>query len=244
MTRLAVVLDSFAWLRQARKRNEPDPVACAHLAALAGADAITVHLRADRRHIQDRDLEILRKSCSVPLNLRISTNNEMVTVASEKKPDLTTLVPERQDEVSVESGLDVVLHQDRVRRAVIDLREGGIPVHMVLEPEIEQMKAAARAGCDGVELYVGRFTMARDARTRQQELQRLQEAARAAEMLELQVAAGGSITYSDVPTLAAILEITTLHIGHAVAARACQVGIDTAVRDLKALMRKPHGGKA
>lgn len=238
MTRLAVVLDSFAWLRQARKRSDPDPVACAHLASLAGADLITIHLRADRRHIQDRDLEILGKCCPVPLNLRLSTNSEMVTVASEKKPDRATLVPERQDEVAVESGLDVVLHQDRVRRAIVDLREGGLPVHLVLEPEIEQMKSAARTGCDGVELYAGRFTRARDSRTRQQELLRLQEAAKAAAMLELQVAAGGGIAYADLADLAAIPEISLLHVGHALAARACQVGIETAVRDLKAVLRE------
>lgn len=241
MTKLAIVLDAFALLRESRRRADPDPVACAHMAALAGADSVTIHLRSDRRHIQDRDLDLLRRSRPVPLNLRISTNTEMVTAACEQKPDLATLVVERQDEVAVESGLDAILHQDPIRQASLELHEAGLEVNLLVEPEIEQLKAAARAGCSGIELYTGRFARAADGRTRRQELARLQEAARAGRMLELRVAAGGGLSYGQVGDIAAIPEIDTVHIGHALAARAALVGLDTAVRDMKAALSGARG---
>lgn len=236
MTKLAIVLDAFAFLRNSRRRRDPDPVACAHLAALAGADLVTIHLRSDRRHIKDRDLELLQRSRPVPVNLRISTHSEMVTVACEQKPDLATLVVERQDEVAVESGLDAILHQDPIRQASLELHEAGLEVRLVVEPEIEQLKAAARAGCAGVELFTGRYARAVDSRTRQQELARLQEAAKAGRMLELEVAAGGGLSFDLLPSIAAIAEIDTVHVGHALAARAALVGLDAAVRDMKALL--------
>jgi pyridoxine 5-phosphate synthase len=241
MTKLAIVLDAFAFLRESRHRRDPDPVACAHVAALAGADLVTLHLRSDRRHIQDRDLELLHRSRPVPVNLRISTHSEMVTVACEQKPDLATLVVERQDEVAVESGLDAILHQDPIRQASLELHEAGLEVRLVVEPEIEQLKAAARAGCGGVELYTGRYARAVDSRTRQQELARLQEAAKAGRMLELAVAAGGGLSYDLLPSIAAIPEIDAVHVGHALAARAALVGLDTAVRDMKALLSGQGG---
>jgi pyridoxine 5-phosphate synthase len=236
MTKLAIVLDAFALQRESRRLTDPDPVACAHIAALAGADLVTIHLRSDRRHIQDRDLELLRRSCPVPLNLRISTNSEMVTVACEQKPDLATLVVERQDEVAVESGLDAILHQESIKQASLELHEAGIDVNLVVEPEIEQLKAAARAGCSGVEVYTGRFARAGDDRTRRQELARLQEAARAGRVLELRVAAGGGLSFDRIPEIAAIQEIDLVHVGHALAARSTLVGLDTAVRDLRAVL--------
>lgn len=236
MIRLAIVLDPFALLRESRRGKEPDPVACAHLAALAGADQITIHLRSDRRHIQDRDLELLRQTAPIPLNLRISTHSDMVTIACEKKPDLTTLVPERQEEVAVGSGLDAVLHQDSIRRATLGLAESGLAVNLLVEPEIEQLKAATRAGCGGVEIYTGRFGRALDARTRENELSQIGEAARAGRVLELRVTAGGGLSFEDAAAVARIEEIETIHVGHSLAARAALVGLDRAIRDLKNLM--------
>ncbi|MBI4162013.1 MAG: pyridoxine 5'-phosphate synthase, partial [Acidobacteria bacterium] len=241
MTRLGIVLDGFAWVRESRRRRDPDPVACAHLAVLAGADLVTVHLRADRRHVQDRDLELLRRSCPAPLNLRVSTNAEMVRTACEHKPDLTTLVPERQDEVAIESGLDAVLHQDPIRRAALGLREAGLAVNVVVEPEIEQIKAAARGGCGGVELWTGRFARAADARIRGQEIGRLAEAAKAGRALELRVAVGGGLGFEEVAAIGAIPQIETVHVGHALVARAALVGLDRAVRDLKAVLERAAG---
>jgi pyridoxine 5-phosphate synthase len=237
-SRLGVNVDHVATLRQVRRATYPDPVAAALMAELAGADQITIHLREDRRHIQDRDLQVLRKTITSRLNLEMAVAQEMVRIAYEFKPDMVTLVPERREELTTEGGLDVVSGREAVRKAVKTLRDAEIEVSLFIDPDLDQVKAAHRAEAQAVELHAGRYCDARLAADRRRELARLLDATKAAAKLGLKVAAGHGINYQNVLPVAAIPEIEELNIGHAIVARAVLVGMERAVREMKELLRQ------
>jgi pyridoxine 5-phosphate synthase len=236
--RLGVNVDHVATLRQSRRTIYPDPVAAAMLAELGGADQITIHLREDRRHIQERDLAILRKTVATRLNLEMAATQEMVKTAYEVKPDVATLVPERREELTTEGGLDVVGGRDALRRVVKTLRDADIRVSLFIDPDLDQVKAAHRAEAEIVELHTGRFCDARLAVDRRRELSRIVDACKAAAKLGLEVAAGHGLNYQNVRAVAALPEIEELNIGHAIVARAVLVGFERAVREMKDLIGK------
>src|SRR5512143_3874465 len=212
--RLGVNVDHVATLRQARRAAYPDPVAAALLAELAGADQITIHVREDRRHVQDRDLQIMRRTVTTRLNLEMAATQEMVKTAYEVKPDVATLVPERREELTTEGGLDVVGGRDVLRRVVKTLRDAEIRVSLFIDPDLDQVKAAHRAEAETVEFHTGRFCDARLAPDRRRELARLVDACKAAAKLGLEVAAGHGLSYENVVPVAAIPEVEELNIGH------------------------------
>jgi pyridoxine 5-phosphate synthase len=236
--RLGVNVDHVATLRQVRRAAYPDPVAAAVMAELAGADQITIHLREDRRHIQDRDLQVLRKTVTTRLNLEMAVAQEMLRTAYEVKPDMVTLVPERREELTTEGGLDVVSGREAVRKAVKTLSDAEIEVSLFIDPDLDQVKAAHRAEAHAVELHTGRYCDARLAADRRRELARLLDATKAAAKLGLKVAAGHGLNYQNVLPVAAIAEIEELNIGHAIVAHAVLVGMERAVREMKALLRQ------
>ncbi|HEY6097898.1 MAG TPA: pyridoxine 5'-phosphate synthase [Anaeromyxobacter sp.] len=236
--RLGVNVDHVATLRQSRRTLYPDPVAAALLAELAGADQITIHLREDRRHIQERDLMVMRKTVATRLNLEMAATQEMVKIAYETKPDVATLVPERREELTTEGGLDVVGGRDAVRRVVKTLRDAEIKVSLFIDADLDQVKAAHRAEAEMVEFHTGRYCDARLAADRRKELSRLLDACKAAAKLGLEVAAGHGLNYENVIPVAAISEIEELNIGHSIVGRAVLVGFERAVREMKALVEK------
>jgi pyridoxine 5-phosphate synthase len=237
--RLGVNVDHVATLRQARKATYPDPVTAAALAELAGASQITIHLREDRRHIQDRDLRILRDTCQTALNLEMAATQEMVKVAYEFKPDLVTLVPERREELTTEGGLDVSSQREPLRKLVKNLKDGEITVSAFIDPDLDQVRAAHKSDVDQVELHTGRYCEAHNERERAAELGRVVDAAKAAVKLGIRVAAGHGLNYENVRPIARIAEIEELNIGHAIVARAVLVGFERAVREMLDLMRNP-----
>jgi pyridoxine 5-phosphate synthase len=234
--RLGVNVDHVATLRQARRAAYPDPVTAAALAELGGADQITVHLREDRRHIQDRDLQILRQTVQTQLNLEMAAVDEMVRIARGVLPQTCTLVPERRQEITTEGGLDAVSRREALTESTAALRDAGIAVSFFIDPDLEQVKASQRAGANIVEIHTGRYCDARSAEERRAELDRVSTAARAAAKLGLAVAAGHGLHYANVVPVAAIGEIEELNIGHAIVARAVFVGLERAVREMKDLM--------
>ena len=239
--RLGVNVDHVATLRQSRRTIYPDPVAAAALAELAGADQITIHLREDRRHIQDRDLAILRKTVATRLNLEMAATQEMVKLAYENKPDVATLVPERREELTTEGGLDVVAGRDAIRRVVKTLHDAEIKVSLFIDPDLDQVKAAHRAEAQTVEFHTGRYCDARLASDRRRELSRLLDACKAAAKLGLTVAAGHGLNYQNLGPVAQIAEIEEFNIGHSIVARAVLVGFERAVREMKELLDKARG---
>ncbi len=242
--RLAVNIDHIATIREARKTDEPDPVAAAVICELAGAQGITVHLRGDRRHIQDRDVELLRKTVTTHLNVEMAGTTEMVRIAQTIKPDQVTLVPERKDEVTTEGGLDVVLHSGNVEKVVAQLLDARIDVSIFVDPDVEQIRQCHKLRAPKVEINTGKFADAFNQRasggTWTTELDKVANAARAAKKLGLVVYAGHGLTYRNVDAIATIPEIEELNIGHSIIARASLVGLDTAVREMAALMRAPR----
>jgi pyridoxine 5-phosphate synthase len=234
--RLGVNVDHVATIRQARRALYPDPVTAAAFAELGGADQITVHLREDRRHIQDRDVRILRETCRTLLNLEMAATEEMIGIALELRPDLVTLVPERREELTTEGGLDVAGGRAHLEAAVRRLREGGIEVSMFVDPEPAQVDASRAVGADRVEFHTGRYCELRP-RERDGEMARLVAACRRARDAGLVVAAGHGLNYENVVPVAAIPEIEELNIGHAIVARAVLVGMERAVRDMVELIR-------
>ncbi|HQR30350.1 MAG TPA: pyridoxine 5'-phosphate synthase [Anaeromyxobacteraceae bacterium] len=236
--RLGVNVDHVATLRQARRAAYPDPVAAALLAELAGADQITIHLREDRRHIQDRDLQVMRRTVTTRLNLEMAATAEMVKIAHELRPDQVTLVPERREELTTEGGLDVVRGRDAISRVVKTLRDAEVLVSLFIDPDPDQVKAAVRVEAQAVEIHTGRYCDARLAPDRRRELARVVDAAKAASKLGLQVAAGHGLHYQNVQPVVAIREIEELNIGHAIVARAVLVGMERAVREMKDLLRR------
>jgi len=206
------------------------------LAELAGASGITVHLREDRRHIQDRDVELLRRLVKTKLNLEMAATQEMIQIALAVKPEMATLVPERREELTTEGGLDVHGHVDEIGMAVRRLREGGIAVSLFIDPEHDQLSAAARAGADFVELHTGTYAEARDHKAQQAELARLIQSATVGRELGLLINAGHGLDYRNVGPIAAIPEVEELSIGHSIIARAVLVGLERAVREMLAAM--------
>ena len=234
--RLGVNVDHVATLRQARRASYPDPVAAAALAELGGAQQITIHLREDRRHIQDRDLRVLRETVQTLLNLEMAATPEMVKVAYEHKPNMVTLVPERREEITTEGGLDANAQRDALRKIVKNLKDGDLPVSLFIDPDLEQVRASHKLDANQVELHMGRYCEARNERDRQLELARVIDAAKAAAKLGLRVAAGHGLNYENVQPIAAIEEIEELNIGHSIVSRAVLVGFERAVRDMMRLM--------
>jgi pyridoxine 5-phosphate synthase len=233
--RLAVNIDHIATIREARRAREPEPVAAALLAELAGAEGITVHLRGDRRHIQDRDVELLRRVIATKLNIEMAATGEMAAIAARIRPDQVTLVPEQPHELTTEGGLDVVAHAEPVRVITRDLHSAAIRVSAFIDPSAEQINAAADVGADAIEINTGRYADAPLAE-RQGRLAAIAEAARRAAARRLEVLAGHGLTYFNVQPIAAIPEIVELNIGHSIVARAALVGIDRAVREMVALL--------
>ena len=237
MAKLGVNIDHVATIRQARGGNEPDPVAAAYLAELAGADGITIHVREDRRHIQDRDLKILRQTVKTKLNLEMAATDEMVNLALAVKPELCTLVPEKRQELTTEGGLDVQLLVKNVTDVVAKLHDGGLLVSLFIDPDPDQVKAANKAGADSVEIHTGSFAEARNTKHIQDELQKIENAVRLASKLGMGVNAGHGLNYTNVKEVAAIGGIEEFNIGHAIISRAVFVGLERAVRDMVDLLK-------
>lgn len=239
MIRLGVNVDHVATVRQARRTVEPDPVAAAVLAELGGADQITIHLREDRRHIQDRDLQVLRRTVQTALNLELALNDEIIKIAVETRPEQCTLVPEKREEVTTEGGLDVAGVMGKLTPAVKRLKAAGIRVSLFVDPEAALMAACASSGADAVELHTGSYANAHGETEVKAELEKLRQAASAAAAAGMKVYAGHGLNYLNTPAVAAIPEIEEVNIGHSIISRAVLVGIERAVREMKALLAKP-----
>ncbi len=235
--RLAVNIDHIATLREARKAREPEPVAAAFAAEMAGAQGITVHLRSDRRHIKERDLELLRQTIATKLNIEMAVTADMARVALQIRPDQVTLVPERPQELTTEGGLDVVLQAGAVKDFIRQMHEAGTRVSIFLDPDAEQVRKAKAVGADAVEINTGRFAETAPG-GQAAEVARIADAARLAARHDLEVLAGHGLNYSNVTLITAITEIVELNIGHSIVARAALVGMDRAVRDMIALLWK------
>jgi pyridoxine 5-phosphate synthase len=233
MPRLGVNIDHVATLRQARGGREPDPVWAAVLAELGGADGITVHLREDRRHIQDRDLRLLRETVRVRLNLEMSVEPEIIAIAVQVRPDQVTLVPERRAEVTTEGGLDVAGQLDRVAAAVARCRDAGLFVSLFIDPDAAQVEASLRAGAEAVELHTGRYADAPAPADQARELGALTLAGGEAVARGLALHAGHGLNYMNVCPVALIEEMAELNIGHSIVSRAVLVGMERAVREMK-----------
>ncbi|MBN2288258.1 MAG: pyridoxine 5'-phosphate synthase [Candidatus Glassbacteria bacterium] len=238
MIRLGVNVDHVATVRQARRTVEPDPVAAAVLAELAGADGITVHLREDRRHIQDRDLRLLKETVRTHLNLEMAASREIIGIALECLPDQATLVPEKRREVTTEGGLDVAGNSRALSSAVSALRDAGIMVSLFVDPSPEMIRASAGVGADAVELHTGCYANAGTQRDRDRELELLKEAAALAEKNGLRVLAGHGLTYFNIRPITTIAQLEEVNIGHSIISRAVLVGLERAVREMKALLTR------
>ncbi len=238
MIKLGVNIDHVATIRQARMGREPDPVGAAALAELAGADGITIHLREDRRHIQDRDAKILRQTVRTRLNLEMAVNEEIVRFALEMKPDMATLVPERRQEVTTEGGLDVAGHFDVVKSAVERLKKAGIAVSLFIDPNERQVETSAKTGASFIELHTGRYADAVSEAEHEAERQKLYDMAARAKKLGLRVNAGHGITYWNVHDLVGMPALEEFNIGHSIISRAVLVGLGRAVSDMKHAIRE------
>lgn len=236
MPALGVNIDHVATLRQARRTNEPDPVWAAALAQLNGADAITVHLREDRRHIQDRDLEILRQTVTVKLNLELATNEDVLAIACRIRPDQATLVPERREEVTTEGGLDAVGGREKVADAIRRLKAAGIVVSLFLDPDPAQIELAAELEADAVELHTGAYALAKPGKPQADQLAALAWAAGLVRKNGLTLHAGHGLTYHNVRPIAQLEGVGELNIGHSIISRAVMVGLPEAVREMKMLI--------
>ena len=239
MASLGVNIDHIANVRQARRTVEPDPVSYALLAELGGADGITVHLREDRRHIQDRDVELLRHTVRSRLNLEMAATEEMAAIALRIKPDMVTLVPEKREEVTTEGGLDVASQQEPLQALVGRLQDAGIGVSLFVDAEAKQLEACKATGARWVELHTGTYAEA-NWQEQPRELARLCEGSFIARNLGLRVNAGHGLTYQNVEPVAAIEGMEELNIGHTIVARALAVGLEEAVRQMKVLVQNPR----
>ena len=236
--RLGVNVDHVATLRQQRGTRYPDPVLAAGVAEIAGADQITVHLREDRRHIQDREVRILRETTGIPLNLEMGATREMLDIACALKPDMVTLVPERREERTTEGGLNVATEEIAISGAVSELKEAGIAVSLFIDPVADQIEATRRAGATIIELHTGDYCDAESASTRHAELRRLEVASHLGAELGLIVAAGHGLDYHNVGPIAAIPEVEELNIGHSIVCRAVFGGMERAVREMLEAMAR------
>jgi pyridoxine 5-phosphate synthase len=238
MPGLAVNVDHVATLREAREINIPDPVTAAAIVELAGADGVVVHLREDRRHVQDRDVRLLRETVKTKLILEMAATSEMIAIALEIKPNLVTLVPEKREELTTEGGLDIHLHRDLVSDAVQVLQKGGIPVSVFIDPDLDQIKLAHRIGADCVEIHTGTFCEADTPEMRSEAFERIVNSAKLAYKLNLGVNAGHGLGYHTIKAFKGLSEIDEFSIGHSIIARAVLVGLDRAVREMIALIKE------
>lgn len=237
MLTLGVNIDHIATIRQARRTVEPDPVAAAVLAELAGADGITAHLREDRRHIQDRDVRVLRQTVRTHLNLEMAPTDEMVAIALNLKPDYVTLVPEKREEVTTEGGLDVAGQLQRMTDIVSKLQDADIPVSLFIDADSAQIEAAAKMKAKFIELHTGCYAEATDEASREKELGILAKGCKEAIASGLRVNAGHGLTYWNVYPVACLEGMEELNIGHSIISRAALVGLERAVREMKQAMR-------
>ena len=233
---LGVNVDHIATLRQARGTTYPDPAHAASVAEHAGADGITIHLREDRRHITDRDVEVMAHTIQTRMNLEMAVTEEMLNIAIKTKPTFVCLVPEKREELTTEGGLDVAGQLDKISDAVERLSGAGILVSLFIDADVTQIEAAKATGAPFIEIHTGHYADADDEPAQLKELTRLQEGIKYAASLGLKVNAGHGLHYFNVKPIAAIKEIIELNIGHAIIARAAIDGLDTAVRDMKRLM--------
>lgn len=238
MTKLAINVDHVATIRQARGITEPDPVTAAAICELAGASGIVIHLREDRRHIQDRDVYVLRQTIKTKLNLEMGANKEIIKIALDVQPDLITLVPEKREELTTEGGLDVAGQKKKIGKVIEKMTAASIPVSIFADPDEKQLAAAADIGATFVELHTGRYCDVVGEGQRRHEFQLLEEAAEAAIQLGLRVCAGHGLNYQNTAPIAALDTLEELSIGHAIMARAIFVGLDQAVREMLALIRQ------
>lgn len=236
MPTLGVNIDHIATIRQARRGVEPDPVAAAVIAELAGADGITVHLREDRRHIQERDVRLLRQTIRTRLNLEMAATPEMVAIALDVKPDYITLVPERREEITTEGGLNVKAQCDRLGKFVHQLQGAGIPVSLFVDAEPEQLQASARTGAKFVELHTGTYANTKTEEEHNRELELLTKGGELAISLGLRLNSGHGLTYWNTRPVAQIKGMEELNIGHSIISRAVLVGLDKAIREMKELI--------
>jgi pyridoxine 5-phosphate synthase len=234
--RLSVNVDHVATIRQARMADEPDPVWAAAQAELAGACGITVHLRGDRRHIQDRDVRLLRETVAGVLNLEMKATDKLLALALEIRPDMCTLVPEGDAELTTQGGLDVIAEESVLRAAVTKLKERGIAVSLFIDPDVVQVGRAKAVGADIVEIHTGIFAEATDSDDVQREFEKVRVAAIAAKEMGLHAHGGHGITYRNAQVIAGIEEIEEVSIGHSIVSRAVLVGMDLAVREMISLL--------
>ena len=239
MTSLGVNIDHVAGVRQARMTNEPDPVQMAFLAELGGADGITIHLREDRRHIQERDLAILRETIKTRLNLEMAATQEMLDLALKIKPDMITLVPEKREEITTEGGLDIVANKEKLKIFVDKIQSAGIPISLFVDPIFSQLEASSNISVRWVELHTGSYALS-SWKKQALEFSKIKEGVIKARNLGLRVNAGHGLTYQNVEPIASIQGIEELNIGHTIISRALAIGIQEAVKEMKEIIRNPR----
>lgn len=235
MPKLNVNVDHVATLRQARGGNEPDPVIAASLAEMAGASGIVLHLREDRRHAQERDLEIIRKTVQTKLNMEMAATGEMIKIAKRIKPDMVTIVPEKREEITTEGGLDVVENKEQIEDAIEKLKQSNLYISLFINPDEEQIEASKEIGADMVELHTGSYAEAKNEMLKIKELRKIESAVSSSLSQGLRVGAGHGLNYFNVTPIAEIEGIEELNIGHSIVSRAILVGMEIAVRDMLAL---------
>ncbi len=238
MTKLAINVDHVATIRQARGGNEPDPVSAAAICELAGAAGIVVHLREDRRHMQDRDIFLIRQTVKTKLNFEMGANKDIIKIALNLQPDIITLVPENRQELTTEGGLDIISQKKKIAKVIEKMEQKDIPVSIFSDPDPKQLKAAKDVGASFVELHTGRYSDAINDKTRKHEFQLLVTAAEVACQLGLRVYAGHGLDYQNTAPIAALDTIEELSIGHAIIARAVFTGLDQAVREMLAIINR------
>ncbi len=237
MAGLAVNVDHIATIREARKASFPDPVAAAVMVELAGADGVVVHLREDRRHIQDRDVRIIRSIVQTKLILEMASTAEMVGIALDIIPDIVTLVPEKREELTTEGGLDLIVHQNSVAETVDTLQSSGIPVSIFIDPDPEQIKLAHRINATMIEIHTGTFCDANTPAKRDQAFTKIVDAVKIARKLKLGIHAGHGLCYKTIKAFKGLHEIDEFSIGHSIVARASMVGMEKAVKEMRALIK-------
>jgi len=243
MPTLGVNIDHVATVRQARRTVEPDPVAAAVLAELGGADGITVHLREDRRHMQDRDVKLLRQTVRSHLNLEMAATDEMVAIALDILPNYVTLVPEKREEITTEGGLDIAGQLDRMKQVVGALQDAGIPVSLFIDADDRQIEASAAVQAQFIELHTGQYAEAKDEQGRHKELAVLKRGCEGAIAAGLRINAGHGLTYWNVHPIVTLPGMEELNIGHTIISRAVLVGMERAVREMKQAIHEAMGGK-
>lgn len=238
MARLGVNIDHVATLRQARGGTDPDPIAAAVLAELAGADGVVVHLREDRRHIKDRDLQLLRETVRTKLDMEMAPVEDIIKIALDVKPHMITLVPERREELTTEGGLDVAGNRDSLHTTVALFHDAGIAVSLFIEPGMDQVKVSHRIGADYIEIHTGRYVNAKLIKEQDAQVEAIEQAAKMAYKLGMGVNAGHGLDYRNIKRLLPIHEIVEYNIGHSIISRAVLVGLQQAVREMKDLLNK------